>query len=43
MKGKERKKEAKKEKAGNKVKTLTDYQKDKQNGSSKNLDIMHKT
>lgn len=40
MKGKERKKEAKKEKADNKVKTLTDYQKDKQN---KNLDIMHKT
>lgn len=43
MKGKERKKEAKKEKAGDKVKTLTDYQRDKQDVGSKKLDIMHKT
>lgn len=43
MKGKEKKKEAKKEKSDNKTKVMTDYQRDKLSKSDKGLDVMHKT
>lgn len=43
MKGKEKKKEAKKEKSDNKVKVLTDYQRDKLSKSGIEPGVMHKT
>lgn len=43
MKGKEKKKEAKKEKSENKIKVLTDYQKEKQSKSEQVWGIKPKT
>lgn len=43
MKGKEKKKEAKKEKSENKVKVLTNYQREKLSKSDKGLDVILKT
>lgn len=43
MKGKERKKEAKKEKLDNKTKVLTEYQREKQSKSDKGMSIISKT
>lgn len=43
MKGKERKKELKKEKLENKSKVLTEYQKEKQSKSDKGMSLTPKT
>lgn len=43
MKGKERKKETKKDKLENKEKVLTEYQKEKQSKSDKGMSLIHKT
>lgn len=43
MKGKEQKKEAKKEKTDNKKKALTEYQREKQSKSDKGMSIIPKT
>ncbi|MDD3037849.1 hypothetical protein [Bacteroides sp.] len=43
MKGKERKKEVKKEKLDNKTKVLTEYQREKQSKSDKGMSIIPKT
>ncbi|WP_300699856.1 hypothetical protein [Bacteroides sp.] len=43
MKGKERKKEPKKEKLENKAKVLTEYQKEKQSKSDKGMNLTPKT
>lgn len=43
MKGRERKKETKKEKSDNKTKVLTDYQREKQNKSDHGMSIIPKT
>lgn len=43
MKGQEKKKEAKKDKAVNKTKVLTDYQREKQSKSDKGMSIIPKT
>lgn len=42
MKGKERKKEAKKEKLDKKTKVLTDYQREKQSKSDRGMSIIPK-
>lgn len=43
MKGKERKKEVKKDKLENKAKVLTEYQKEKQSKSDKGMGLISKT
>lgn len=43
MKGKERKKEVKKDKLENKAKVLTEYQKEKQSKSDKGMGLIPKT
>lgn len=42
MKGKEKRKEAKKEKSDNKSKAMTDYQREKQSKSDKGMSIIPK-
>ena len=42
MKGKERKKEAKKEKSENKIKVLTDYQRERGSKSNQGMSIIPK-